>query len=132
MAEGGYTMTIQVAQMTVGDVSRTSLSQGSWELAAMREWQSATPEWQGDVRAIVRAALMRLLSSPSWLPGAVRCSGGRLDLRIVIELDAETERHRAEDISMTFAEIRELRAAARRRLLALADELVEEDEVPGG
>lgn len=40
---------------------------------------------------VVRAALVRLLLDPYWIPTAARLDGSQLNVRLVVELDAEAE-----------------------------------------
>ncbi len=40
---------------------------------------------------VVRAALVRLLLDPYWVPTAARLDGSQLNVRLVVELDAEAE-----------------------------------------
>jgi hypothetical protein len=47
------------------------------------------------IQRLVKAALMRLLANPAWMPGSVKVGPGRIEVRITIEQDSEVEGVRA-------------------------------------
>lgn len=117
-------MTVQVVQMSVSDVARGAKELVEHEALSMREWSAAAEPEKEDVRCIVRAALLRLLDNPAWLPGSVRMTAGRLDVRLTIELDGDVERQ----ATLSRDEMRRRRVETRNRLLVLAEQL-QDDEV---
>lgn len=126
------TLKVTVLQLNAAAVSRNAAELASWEVDAAKAWREAEVEARNEVRLIVRAALFRLLTSSNWLPGAVKVSaGGRLDIRLTIQLDTDVER----SLALSRAELIEQRQETRRQLLALADELAHdlahEEEVSG-
>lgn len=116
-------MTVEVMQLSVSDVARGARELVEAEALSTREWAAATEPQREDVRCIVRAALLRLLDNPAWLPGSVRMSAGRIDVRLTIELDSDIE-HQA---ARSRAELRRQRVETRHRLLALAEQLQDDD-----
>lgn len=84
-------MEAQVFHLTPGDIARGANAIVEWEQLCARLWAEADAAGQEDARTIVRAAIIRLMSSPHWMPGAVAIKPGRLEIRIAIEMDAEGE-----------------------------------------
>jgi hypothetical protein len=113
-SETGALLNIRTLRLTPGDVARGAKELVDFEHAAASSWSDARGDEAEDVRTIVRAALVRLLSFDAWMPGSVRFGGGRLDVRITIELDNELDTSVAE----ARAELRRQRSIARERLLA--------------
>jgi hypothetical protein len=93
------------------------------ERAAASAWKEVPGAEQEQVRTIVRAALFRLLGTDSWMPGSITLAGGRIDVRLTIEVDGDGDRAIAE----ARAELAILRRQARRRLVALLRDLGEDD-----
>lgn len=96
-----------------------------FERAAALAWSEAPDEETEAARTIVRAALLRLLSTDAWMPGSIRFGAGRLDVRLTIEVDHDPDFALAE----ARAELRRQKSVARERLLALLAQL-EVDDAP--
>lgn len=114
---------VTVLDMNVSEVARQAEELVRWETTALGEWLAVSAERRGDVRSVVRAALLRLLAEPGWLPSSVRLSDGRIDVRLAIYMDVEAE-HR---LAMNREQLAAMRAETRAKLLALAAELEGED-----
>lgn len=66
-----------------------------WEATCRERW-ATTDAGRAEVYDVVRASLSRLLDEPHWIPGSVRrLDGQRLDIRLVVELDATMARRAA-------------------------------------
>lgn len=83
------TLGVQVLRMSPGDLARATDDLIDFERASMTEWRDE-PD-RGHVRTVVRAALLRLLSTDGWMPGAVKASQGRIDIRLTVEFDGDVE-----------------------------------------
>ncbi len=121
-------MHVDVVSMSVSNVARQAQQLVEREMRSVQEWASTTDSERESVQAVVRASLLRLLDDPGWLPGSVRLSPGRIDVRLTIELYSDTE----QQARVSRAEMRVLRQVARERLLALAAQLQLEGEDADG
>lgn len=84
----GRRMTVKARQS--GDPSMdAALNQARIESERMATWVNLDEPERHMVQAVVLAALNRLRESPHWIPGATRLGRNRLDIFIVVELDAD-------------------------------------------
>lgn len=120
----GTRLTVEVLRLTASDVARGAQELVELERAAASAWKEAPDEEQERIRTIVRAALFRLLRSDHWMPGAIGFAGGRIDVRLTIEVDRDADIALAE----ARAELAALRNEARKRLIALLADLGEDED----
>lgn len=121
----GATLTVETLRLSPGDVARGAKELVDFERAAASAWSHVPGEETEAIRTIVRAALLRLLSTDVWMPGSIRFGGGRLDVRLTIEVDTDPGFALAE----ARAELARQKSAARERLVALLAQL-EVDDAP--
>ena len=119
MTSVGASLAVEVLRLNPGDIARGAKELVALERDSLAAWPAATEGEREHVRTVVRAALLRLLATDHWMPGAVRFGQGRLDVRLTIELDATAEAVLAE----ARAQLAEETARARVRLVALVAEL---------
>lgn len=124
-SEPGALLNVRTLRLTPSDVARGAAEAVDFERAAASAWSDAPGEEAEAIRTIVRASLIRLLSTDVWMPGSIRFAGGRLDVRLTIELDNPLDTSLAE----ARAELDRQRSVARGRLLALLAQL-EVDDAP--
>lgn len=122
---GGAVVEVRTLRLSAGDVARGAKELVDFERAAALAWSEAPDEETEAARTIVRAALLRLLSTDAWMPGSIRFGAGRLDVRLTIEVDHDPDFALAE----ARAELRRQKSVARERLLALLAQL-EVDDAP--
>jgi len=123
MKDGAW-MEAQVFYLSPADIARGANALVEWENMANKLWSEADAAGQDDARTIVRAAILRLMSSPHWMPGAVQIKPGRLEIRIAIAMDAEGEALRSRGV----AELARDLGRAREGLVGLAKELAQGDD----
>ena len=78
---------VQVGQRTAGTVARDALKLVNLERESLAAWNEAGDRERQEILDVVRAALIRLLESPHWVPRSIRPGAGRLEVSIVIETD---------------------------------------------
>ena len=105
--------------MSPGDIARGSKELVDFERASLAGWSSAAGDEKEYVRTVIRAALLRLLETDSWLPGSVQIVASRLDVRIAIEFDADREVL----LALARQELAAEQARTKARLVALMHEL---------
>lgn len=125
MPRVGTLLTVETLRLSPGDVARGAKELVDFERAAASAWAEASDDDTENARTVVRAALLRLLSTDAWMPGSIRFGQGRLDVHLTIEVDNDPDMAIAE----ARAELRRQKSIARGRLVALLAQL-EEDDAP--
>ncbi len=119
-------MEAQVFYLSPSDIARGANAIVEWEQLCTRLWAEADAAGQEDARTIVRAAIIRLMSSAHWMPGAVAIRPGRLEIRIAIEMDAEGEGIHSRGLRELAHDLNR----AKEGLVSLAAELEGDEDAP--
>lgn len=85
-------MTVDVGALGDGRIARQADDVVAYEASCRKANAGASDAEREKLLRVVRAALVRLLLDPFWVPTAARLDGSQLNVRLVVELDPEAER----------------------------------------
>lgn len=106
-------MKTDVFPLTYGDIARGAKAAVEWEQICTRLWVEMSGPERRQAHTIVRAALLRLLTSEDWMQGAVKVEGGqRLEIHISVEMDPHTETDRLRGLVKLTKDVQESRELA--------------------
>jgi len=84
-------MVVDVGALGDGRIARQADDVVAYEASCRAANTGASDAERARLLRVVRAALVRLLLDPFWVPTAARLDGTQLNVRVVVELDPEAE-----------------------------------------
>lgn len=117
-------LTVNSFWLDPGDVARGAQKAVEYEIECGKSWSDMIAEEdEARTEVLVRAALVRLLRTTTWMPKAVLYGQKRLDVHLTIEMDPDIENARTQRAVYLQEQIRD----GKKRLIELIEQLEEEE-----